>query len=592
MKESVRSRKKYSMKVKLIGILLLCWLIPFSVMFSVMIVYVASNHKETTAENYQNQLEFNNRICTERLNAAVEASRQASYDGQLLEINSQREEGLLSEAMAHKELTKYLAAHYLKNAAASCTFLWFYQNENALCSVYNVGADGSFQKMKTFQESDWQEIREYARNLDTRVGFFLRDGRLYLIRNLVDSHFEKKGVLALRLNKEYCFRSLEEYPSGDGVYLKLNDLQIRLNDRDGEVQGWLEKNPDFRNDDYRWSKGRLYVSNTCPGNAFRIETTMRLQKEITRYPFYGYPYVMGGLMLCLIPLLLVIIYTVRKQVTIPVKLLSDGARHIENGEIGYQLEEITANREFYYLQNNFNQMSIHLKQQFDQIYEEEVALREAKIMALQSHINPHFLNNTLEIINWEARLSGNEKVSRMIGALSDVLDAAMDRRKCPQVALREEMHYVNSYLYITKERLGDRLTVETDIPEELLDCMVPRLILQPVIENAIEHGVVPNSSGQVLIRGYRDENYLYLETQNDGGLCQEDREKIEELLSLRHSSKNEKSGNLGIANVNQRLRILFGEPCGLTITETPEGHVIARITILLNKFGQNDKTIQ
>lgn len=581
MKESVKGRKGYSMKRRLVGILLLCWLIPFSVMFGILVVYVASNNGVVTAENFRNQLEFNNMICMERLNAAVEASRQASYDEQLLDTHSKAETGRLTDIAARKAYMKYLEAHYLKNAAASCTFLWFYSDPEELYSVYNVGAEGSYQKTKTFQETDSVKIREYAAELGTKVGFLLRDGRLYLIRNLVDRRFEEKGVLAIRVNKEYCFRSLAQYPAGDGIFLKLNDLELGLHDRSGQVKEWAKENQGQLTEAYAWSSGRLYVADKCTGNSFRLETVMRLQKKITKYPFYGYPYVMGGLLLSLIPLLLVVISTVRSQVTIPVQLLSDGAGHIEKGELGYQVREIATNREFSYLRENFNEMSRHLKQQFDRIYEEEVALREAKIMALQSHINPHFLNNTLEIINWEARLNGDERVSRMIEALSNVLDAALDRRKCPEVLLSEEMRYVNSYLYITKERLGERLTVKTEIPEELLKCKVPRLILQPVIENAIEHGVVPNKTGMIWIRGYRDETYLYLETQNDGGLTPEDKEKIACLLAPDYNSRSEKSGNLGIANVNQRLRILFGEPCGLAITETPEGRVCAKLTIPL-----------
>ena len=94
-------------------------------------------------------------------------------------------------------------------------------------------------------------------------------------------------------------------------------------------------------------------------------------------------------------------------------------------------------------------MSKVLKNWFDHIYEEELALRDAqKIMALQSHLNPHFMNNTLEIINWEARLSGNEKVSQMIGALATIMNAGIDRKHEPQVTLSQEMSYVDAYLYI------------------------------------------------------------------------------------------------------------------------------------------------
>ena len=96
-------------------------------------------------------------------------------------------------------------------------------------------------------------------------------------------------------------------------------------------------------------------------------------------------------------------------------------------------------KEFAYLGNSFNAMSDKLKNQFERIYKEELALRDAKIMALQSQINPHFLNNTLEIINWEARLADDVKVCQMLEALSTMLNAAMDRKHRPLIHLSEEM---------------------------------------------------------------------------------------------------------------------------------------------------------
>ena len=106
-----------------------------------------------------------------------------------------------------------------------------------------------------------------------------------------------------------------------------------------------------------------------------------------------------------------------------------GSKEIEQGNLGYQVTYKAESSEFAYLIINFNRMSEKLKEQFQHIYEEELALRDARIMALQSHINPHFMNNTLEIINWEARLGGMPKVSKMIEALSTLMDATINRKK-------------------------------------------------------------------------------------------------------------------------------------------------------------------
>ena len=167
----------------------------------------------------------------------------------------------------------------------------------------------------------------------------------------------------------------------------------------------------------------------------------------------------------------------------------------------------------------------------------------------------------------------------MIEALSTVLDAALDRKGSPQVRLAEEMTYVNAYLYIVTQRFGKRLTVETDLPEELMDCLVPRLILQPVIENAVEHGVGPKGRGRVALRGFRREGFLVLEIENDGGLRPEDEAHIARLLSPDYDMQNEPAGNIGIANVNQRLRILYGPDCGLTIIRGAGSLVTARLLV-------------
>lgn len=579
-----RPAPRLSLRWRIIGLLLICWLIPVALMIGILGVYVAGHHGDMAAENFQEQLEFSNQICIERLNGVISASRQASYDGELLSVWNDYQMGVTDKLKAGRQYKDYLAAKYLKNNAIAGAILWFGTAEtpDSFYSVYNEHANGSYQQIRTYQEEDHAEAEKCAETLGTGIRSLKCGNRLYLIRNLIDSRYQTQGTLVFCLNPAYCFQSLKEYQMVAGVRVLLGEEELDLK-ADDQLTKWSEAQDEANV--CEWQDGRLYLKNEMRGDNYTLKTSLLFEKEVTQYPFYGYPHVLLAMLGGLIPILFLMFAVFRRQVTHPIFVLCEASARIEGGELGYQITEAMENAEFSYLAEAFNHMSENLKQQFDRIYEEEIALREARIMALQSHINPHFMNNTLEIINWEARLGDNEKVSKMIGALSTMLDAALDRKKHPQVYLSEEMTYVDSYLYIMKERLGKRLTVEKEIPEELLDYYVPRLCLQPVIENAIEHGVVPNGSGTVRIIASKDETYLYLMTTNRGGMSEEDRARITRLLDPNYNTGKEPSGNLGIANVNQRLRILCGEPCGLTITEEPDGTVIAKLTMALNKTG-------
>lgn len=596
-------QKKRSMKWQMMGILLICWMIPFAFLIGIFGVYLASNHSDMTAANYEKQLEINNRICVERLNGAVASSRRASYDELLLGADEQYRSGKITYVEASKEYQNYLSSTYQKDDAIMAVILQLDSLEGDHFTAYNEGAGGTYQHIRKYINQDQEDVLEFSRGLDTKSGFLCLGNTLYLVRNLMDTRYERRGVLVFCLNQRYCFGNLKEYPSGDGVYITINQAQIPLAEN-ARLEQWIAGREETSgaaanlepSSSFSWNKGRLYVTNRQKGDNYTIETAMLIQKEVSQFPFYGYPYVLVGMILILFPMLLMMMYVFRRQVSAPVSALSEGARKIQEGELGYQISLVPGNLEFDYLTQSMNRMSVHLKQQFDKIYQEEVALREARIMALQSHINPHFLNNTLEIINWEARLEGNLKISKMIDALSTVLDAAMDRRRRPMVRLAEEVGYVGAYLYITGERLGKRLTVHWEIPEELTDYLVPRLILQPVVENAVEHGVVPNGSGTIMIRGYARERYLYLEIVNDGCMTGEDQRRIDELLGERPVSGKESSLNLGIANVNQRLKIIFGECCGLSINRAEDGKTVARLDMGLvrteEEIGRMDKNIQ
>lgn len=556
------------------------WLLPFLAIIGTIGAYMLTSQEKNQMERLISQAELNVGTSMERLEGAVADSRQATYDKTLYEKYREFKWGDVNERAFDNNMQFYLDGQYAHKKYNTITGLILLENpqEKAYTSC-NYATGGSFAQIQTLVNEDREKILEAAETLDTAVGFVKCGERLYLVRNMVDKSFEPWGILVSRLNRDYCFETLLNYGKEFHVCVQLNDENI-ITTGDKEEWEYIPSKDKEKKTEYSFYKDRVYAQSGKKNSDFSLRLILNARKKDLFIPLYSYTYMAFIMMLFLIPMLYLFLWMSRKYISKPVERMMFGAEQIEKGNLGYQMVEDTGSLEFEYLRDSFNQMSSKLKYQFDHIYEEELALRDAKIMALQSHINPHFMNNTLEIINWEARLSGNEKVSKMISALSTLMDAAIDRKRLPEVRLLEEMIYVNAYLYITGERLGKRLEIIKDIPEEIMNNLVPRLIMQPIIENAIEHGIVPRGGGRVCIQGRRDEKFIYLDIINDGGMSKEDKERVKRLLSPGYDSSHESSGNMGIANVNQRLRILYGEECGLAIMEYDEGKTVSTLTIL------------
>ena len=173
-------------------------------------------------------------------------------------------------------------------------------------------------------------------------------------------------------------------------------------------------------------------------------------------------------------------------------------------------------------------------------------------------------------------MADNERVSAMIESLSTMLKAALDRNGRTKIPLSEELGYVDAYLYIIRERLGESFRVHKDIDESILALPVPRLVLQPLVENAVEHDITANRGGDLWVRAYRQADKVVLEVEHDGTLTQEDKQKIQSLLA---KTAQGAGGQVGLRNVSQRLNLIYGDEGTLTLDQTRAGTVLARIAI-------------
>ena len=173
-------------------------------------------------------------------------------------------------------------------------------------------------------------------------------------------------------------------------------------------------------------------------------------------------------------------------------------------------------------------------------------LAQARLEALKVQLHPHFLFNTLHTISGLVRAGDRQPAVNMIAGLSELLRRALDSADEQEVPLREELKFVELYLDIQLVRFSDRLTVRTDIAPEASDALVPNMILQPLVENAIRHGLSPcETPGTISISAYRSGRMLHVEVSDDGP-------------GLQSGWRIEESGGIGLANTVERLRRLYG----------------------------------
>lgn len=240
------------------------------------------------------------------------------------------------------------------------------------------------------------------------------------------------------------------------------------------------------------------------------------------------------------------------------------------------------NDEIGYLEHNFNDMAQHLKNVIKTMYLERISRKNAYIKALQAQINPHFIYNTLENISWTARMNNDAEVSDMIATLARLMEVNF-RKKEKQVSIEDEVSYIENYYKIIKFRFGDEVTFRYDISPETRQIKIPTLIIQPLVENSVNHGIrKTRRKGIVLIKTYIDKENAIIEVIDNGvGIDGERLDEINDRLGKSLEEGMNETDNIGIVNTSNRIKLCYGEEYGLEIS-TCEGH-FCKITMCIPK---------
>lgn len=573
---------KKSLRWSMVRRLLFGWFFPLLMLIFIMVMLITGNLYRQVEHTLTASMEKTADIMQIQLKDCETASKNASYMG----VISRTYTAYLNDGNIdyfEKEVEKFLSQQYGYNDNCKTAQLIVLGKEDTCYYTLNNSNGGSYQDIVFFQTKSQDIILDVARSLDTGTTLVCVDGRIYMVRNLVTPKFVPYAVLSLELDKDSLMESFSGIWGYTDVSLYWNNELITTTQDDASdiLSENIKARLQEKDTSYEHRPGaHSYLYHKINTYGGTIILSVSLDNRIIHAETITMQYLFVLMLVFMIPLVIQMIRFFHKEVTVPLHDLIVAADAVRDGNLGIQIENVEDNREFYHVKDSFNHMSLQLKNQFDKIYLEEIALRDAKIMALQSQINPHFLNNTLEIINWEARLNGNYKVSGMIEALSTMLGATMNRREQQFHSIAEEMAYADAYLYIIAQRFGAKFQCTKHIDERLMTIQVPRLIIQPIVENAVEHGMDISTKGCLEIRLYeRKDGYLCIEIEDNGRLTREKREKIGGLLSKDAKLSNAKRVSLGIRNVDQRLKMIYGNDCGLFITGSEQENTVS--TILL-----------
>ena len=254
----------------------------------------------------------------------------------------------------------------------------------------------------------------------------------------------------------------------------------------------------------------------------------------------------------------------------PIHAMMEQMRQVENGNFDMQLPVRTTD-EIGILSNRFNQMNQALKKYINEVYVAQIRQTEAELTALKSQIYPHFLYNTLEIIRMTAVENSDVKVSEMIEALSVQIHYLIGTVQ-DMVPLEKEMEIVRKYIYLLNCRIPCKIQFSTSL-NSIEDIMIPKLILQPIVENAYIHGIKPkNGNGSILIETQICGEDLEISVMDNGiGMDECALEKIQGLLQGDDPGikKEYNWQSIGMKNIHDRLRYLYGEKYGIQVTSTP-----------------------
>ncbi|WP_059050947.1 sensor histidine kinase [Paenibacillus senegalimassiliensis] len=277
-----------------------------------------------------------------------------------------------------------------------------------------------------------------------------------------------------------------------------------------------------------------------------------------------------------------IIAGISRMLLRPLGSLVRGMKRIREGKFDTRVQ-IRTKDELGYIGDSFNNMTAYIETLIYEVYERKINEKEAELKAIQAQLNPHFLYNTLGMFFWKFYMLGDEKSARLVTNLSEMLQYTLEPVQ-DMTTLRDEIKQIRNYLEIQKARYPEALTMDIEVPEELLDCQVIRLLIQPLVENTFIHAFRNKKTDRYLkihaftgpVEEGESPDFLIIEIGDNGeGMSEETLSSVLQASGVLH----EKRKSIGTASVIRRIELLYGAPYGVEIESTLGEGTLVRLKL-------------
>lgn len=328
------------------------------------------------------------------------------------------------------------------------------------------------------------------------------------------------------------------------------------------------------------NNGKLYSISRSDKTGWTVVDCTSVRELLSKSRQAQSVYVLTAIVLVIVALLFS--RFMARSITLPIQKLRDSMKKVQEGDFGVSDVVVDSKNEIGSLTKSFDVMTHKIQELMEQNVHEQEEKRKSELKALQSQINPHFLYNTLDSIIWMAEGKKNEEVVLMTASLARLLRQSISNED-EVVPIANEVEYARGYLTIQKMRYKDKLEFQIEVDSSILYIPLIKLVLQPIIENAIYHGLkYKESKGLLIVKGFMKDGNAVLQVIDDGvGMDEETLAHIYDKHKV-----NYHSNGVGVYNVQKRLKLYYGEDYGITYTSELGKGTTATITIPGRQEGQ------